>query len=1092
MKASMGRKLLLCTMILALAAPLFAQSTDFRVWMNAGDRNGVPVRQGLHVEWFRSIAQDPETGNLCVVWSDTRSGDRDTYAQLYDADGNALWDEGGIAVSAVYGRQEDPHVMPAGNGEWIVTWIDYRYDVDVLDWGDVFIQKLNADGEIMWTDDYYGDGGIMICRAYNHQISVQSFSDGAGGAISIWVDGRFGTADMFVQHTNSDGVRQWTYEGEANDSSGIPMFRAGWDMGNLAGWGYTADTDDAGGIIAAVHDLRETGDQDLYIQRVNNAGELVWGGGTLEGVPLCVNDEDQTQAKLCPDGEGGAFFAWVDKRNDIANGDIWGQHIDAEGNFSWDIDGVVINDFAEKQENHRIVTSGENGAILVWEDRRDEPFHGDLYMQKITNNNGNVETLWDADGVLLCDAPNAQTQARITPTHDGGAFVSWVDERVNLDASADLYAQRIDADGNRLWDTDGIVVSNRLGLQAGNIVRQLNDDRLSVVYSDSRRGSQGIYYQIFDFDGNTIGQEDGNLVVFGLDWDAKVPGIGTVVNNSDADNDYAVVGWIDSRYSFLGGHVHMQRMNLESGVRAWERNGISVTPGYPFGVDENGDPDTTSVTMDSVSFTHDDEYVYIVWEDNRLLYLSNIGVQKLDPATGEMLWGDRALLVAENDDNEQKRPLAQPDGNGGVMVFFEQLNDNWNPNIAMQRVDTDGNPIWVDGEIPGITITNVNYDETLDAVAAFDDESFLVVFTRSNDVGQYDLYGMRVNIDGELMWDEPLLISGAVGNQWYAEAMATDDGIIIAWEDTRITHPLKDIYGQMVHADGTVDWDADGKELYTAQFDETNISLGMHMPTDDFFWMVWEDSRVGNNTDIYAQVYDLSGDVHADAPEGGIAISTAEQSQSAPGVVVMSDGSAFVTWQDIQGQNFSDLRYTRYHIDGNVAEPALNPGMYSDNGNNGTFLCDAYHRQVVLKSVWDEDPDEFGFVSVWEDERATGKDPLFNIYSQRVNEENVTSVGERRYVQPLQWSLEAAYPNPFNPATTISFNLDRSASIRLTVFDVLGRRVASLVSGRVSAGEHSVVWDGRDFGGQMVSSGKYFYRLEADGRQIARSVVLMK
>jgi len=88
--------------------------------------------------------------------------------------------------------------------------------------------------------------------------------------------------------------------------------------------------------------------------------------------------------------------------------------------------------------------------------------------------------------------------------------------------------------------------------------------------------------------------------------------------------------------------------------------------------------------------------------------------------------------------------------------------------------------------------------------------------------------------------------------------------------------------------------------------------------------------------------------------------------------------------------------------------------------------------------------------------------------------------------------LHPARPNPFNPATTISFALPDAGQVDLAVFDVSGRRVATLADGFLSAGPHRVVWDGTDARGLAVGSGVYFVRLEADGSAATRKMLLLK
>jgi hypothetical protein len=89
-------------------------------------------------------------------------------------------------------------------------------------------------------------------------------------------------------------------------------------------------------------------------------------------------------------------------------------------------------------------------------------------------------------------------------------------------------------------------------------------------------------------------------------------------------------------------------------------------------------------------------------------------------------------------------------------------------------------------------------------------------------------------------------------------------------------------------------------------------------------------------------------------------------------------------------------------------------------------------------------------------------------------------------------ALRPAYPNPFNPSTTISFDLPEAMHVSLGIYDVQGKRVASLVNGTREAGASSVLWDGRDSQGVSLASGVYFYRLEAGGRVLTRRLVLVK
>jgi len=93
------------------------------------------------------------------------------------------------------------------------------------------------------------------------------------------------------------------------------------------------------------------------------------------------------------------------------------------------------------------------------------------------------------------------------------------------------------------------------------------------------------------------------------------------------------------------------------------------------------------------------------------------------------------------------------------------------------------------------------------------------------------------------------------------------------------------------------------------------------------------------------------------------------------------------------------------------------------------------------------------------------------------------------------WRLDASYnyPNPFNPTTAISYIVPApGAEVRLTVYDLAGRVVRTLVEGAEQGGEHVVVWHGRDDAGRPVGSGVYFYRLVVGDESVERKMVMLK
>ncbi len=103
-----------------------------------------------------------------------------------------------------------------------------------------------------------------------------------------------------------------------------------------------------------------------------------------------------------------------------------------------------------------------------------------------------------------------------------------------------------------------------------------------------------------------------------------------------------------------------------------------------------------------------------------------------------------------------------------------------------------------------------------------------------------------------------------------------------------------------------------------------------------------------------------------------------------------------------------------------------------------------------------------------------------------------TGLSEAGSVVPWTFDVEQNYPNPFNPSTTIRFSIPMKGQVRIDVYDILGRLLTTLLDEELSPGSHSVVWSGTDRAGAGVSSGTYFFRLQAGSHTAVRKMSLVK
>ena len=93
---------------------------------------------------------------------------------------------------------------------------------------------------------------------------------------------------------------------------------------------------------------------------------------------------------------------------------------------------------------------------------------------------------------------------------------------------------------------------------------------------------------------------------------------------------------------------------------------------------------------------------------------------------------------------------------------------------------------------------------------------------------------------------------------------------------------------------------------------------------------------------------------------------------------------------------------------------------------------------------------------------------------------------------PIRFGLSQNYPNPFNALTIIRYSLPSASDVTIRIYDMLGRKVETLVQGERPAGYHQVVWDGKDKDGKMVSTGIYFYELYVDDYRESKAMIMIK
>jgi flagellar hook assembly protein FlgD len=104
----------------------------------------------------------------------------------------------------------------------------------------------------------------------------------------------------------------------------------------------------------------------------------------------------------------------------------------------------------------------------------------------------------------------------------------------------------------------------------------------------------------------------------------------------------------------------------------------------------------------------------------------------------------------------------------------------------------------------------------------------------------------------------------------------------------------------------------------------------------------------------------------------------------------------------------------------------------------------------------------------------------------------LTDAGEAEDILPTATALQSIHPNPFNPATTIAFDISKRTRVKLTIYDAAGRMVCVLNDEVMGRGRPEAVWNGRNSEGVAVASGAYFCRLSAGNIVQTEKMVLLR
>ncbi len=456
----------------------------------------------------------------------------------------------------------------------------------------------------------------------------------------------------------------------------------------------------------------------------------------------------------------------------------------------------------------------------------------------------------------------------------------------------------------------------------------------------------------------------------------------------------------------------------------------------------------------------------ICWHDKRNSLGGDIYAQRYNSSGDTM---EANFRVVES--NGGYCPSTAMDRDGNFVICWCD-SSKIPPDIYAQRYSSSGDTIGVNFRVNDDAGTN---DQERPAVAMDGDGEFVICWTDNrydwNDIWaqQYDGLGNTIGVNfrvnnniGEFgSWSSPSI------------AMDVDGNFVICWENSY--NGDQGIYAQR--------YDSLGNALGANFRVSNNVggcwhpSIAMNAHGD--FVICWQDWRNGwDNPDIYAQRYDASGNALGTNFQVNDDTGTSEQSH--PSVSIDTNGNFVICWQDKRNGDW-DIYAQRYHSDGTSwgANYLVNQRPDVPNPNQWDPSIAVSNDRIVFSWVdmrRSEGSDIYAKVVTWDWEKV-----------EEPSDEDVL---------PKDFALFQNYPNPFNSATTIRYTLPdregRPHHTALKIYNILGQKIRTLVDEKQPPGNYSILWDGKDENGDQVSSGIYFYRLEAGNFCQVRKMVLLR
>jgi hypothetical protein len=808
---------------------------------------------------------------------------------------------------------------------------------------------------------------------------------------------------------------------------------------------------------------------DIYAQKFDSYGNAQWDSN---GVIVSIDSLPDMIPSLADDGTGGACVIWKTS----SSPSVYVQRVKSNGDLAW-TSGPAVMGLTSSVSAPDILSDGNEGAIAVWTG-------GDtnIYALRIDSEG---DTLWGP--TTICDASNDQTSPTIISDTSGGSIVIWHDKRYSgMEA---IFAQKIDEDGESQWDEDGVLMyrsENAISAQDNEIV---SDDSCGAIVLFHRISDNKDFIQRINSDGY-------------CPWDTSgipLPGIVSISTICGSGTSGVIFLWDPSN----NGEIKGLKYNL-SGAKVWE---TIVTQ-------------TDAVSIASLTSVSNGR--------NGVVFVYNIAIggnlyhkiQMID-SEGDYLWGSGGygVPISYNEHLHNHSSIAYDDDWGFIVAWNDEPGDD--EDIFIRKF---------------LQIPDVDSVYVVNPASFYNANGFL----RGCPSGDWDSFAVRIDFDPnsiikeieetEITLEKPdSLFTFWSYEEISADTVVSDSAFAIVQhkhfsmkglgettldcEDLDLEFRFKDVplctlSSFMVKS---IDYNGDGtvnlSELsylgltYNKCEPVTGYNCWFDFNADDcvdltefsFLGEHYEHEKPDTFEDTILDFYLDESDVEVRI------ISEAIDSENKLLITLdlcnISDVSTLCLGiqYDAQKLIYSGWAQDEEFIGSSAVAPIVR------GGGEELFIAGFGMENICAEEIGFVTLEFTGMKGIPQANEDLGISIKFGEVLYLNNQINrirtYTTEKEEEQEDPIPIfvnRLENNYPNPFNPVTSIKYSIATDSRVNLTVYNVNGQRIRTLVDENQKRGSYSVEWDGKGSKGNAVSSGVYFYRIRTDTYSCSQKMILLR